>query len=58
MSDSDLPDDAGTPQTPALAEAFTKLRTATELLKKLNEETQASAADSGGDVAVRPLEGR
>jgi hypothetical protein len=41
MSDSDLPD--GAPQSPELAEAFTKLRTATEILKKLNEETQAAA---------------
>jgi hypothetical protein len=58
MSDSDLPEDPGTPQTPELAEAFTKLRTATELLKKLNEETQVAAADPAGDAAGRPGEER
>jgi hypothetical protein len=43
MSDSDRTEDAGIPQTPGLAEAMTKLRAATEMLRQLNEETPASS---------------
>ena len=47
MSDSDLTDDAGTPQMPDLAEAKMKLQSATELLRQLNDETQAASAAPG-----------
>ena len=44
MSDSDLTDDPGAPQTADLAEAKMKLQSATERLRQLNEETEAASA--------------
>jgi hypothetical protein len=56
MNDSDPTNDAEAPETPGLAEANRKLRSATERLRQLNEETEApsptpkAAAGPGGPL--------
>ena len=41
MSDSDPKDGPGAPEAPDLSEAMSKLRSATEMLRQLNDETGA-----------------
>lgn len=48
MSDSDPTNDAGVPEIPDLADANRKLRSATERLRQLNEETEARSPMAGG----------
>jgi len=43
MSESDPTNDVGIPETPDLAEANRKLRSATERLRQLNEATETTS---------------
>jgi len=57
MSHSNLPSELDPPQAAVLDEASTKLRSATERLRQLNEELKEMAADFGTAGAATPLPG-